>query len=379
MTLHWDIFCRVIDNYGDIGVSWRLAKLLHHDHQQQVRLWLDQPQALAAMEPLYQPGLLQQHCQGIEIRHWQKDFEQTQPAEVVIETFGCELPRPYLDAMRALPATQRPIWINLEYLTAETWAVDFHLRPSKQACGLDKTFFFPGMQTGTGGLMREADYYRRQKKAPNSITLPNNQQLAEASINISVFAYKNSALQDLVNTLTKPGTPLPTGYQSVNLLIPEGRTLDGLATDIQQSLAKQACWQQGQLSLYRLPFMSQSDYDQLLWQADLNFVRGEESFVRAQWAAKPFIWHIYPTDDGAHWDKLQAFNDAYQAGLPHNLAHTISHWQQAWNQQQLDQQAWLQLIEHWPAWQQHAKTWPQKLGKLGELTSNLVKFVESKV
>jgi hypothetical protein len=25
MQLHWDIFCRVIDNFGDIGVCWRLA------------------------------------------------------------------------------------------------------------------------------------------------------------------------------------------------------------------------------------------------------------------------------------------------------------------------------------------------------------------
>ena len=23
--MHWDMFCRVIDNYGDIGVCWRLA------------------------------------------------------------------------------------------------------------------------------------------------------------------------------------------------------------------------------------------------------------------------------------------------------------------------------------------------------------------
>ncbi|AHF01186.1 hypothetical protein THIAE_04725 [Thiomicrospira aerophila AL3] len=373
MHKYWDIFCRVIDNYGDIGVSWRLAKLLHHDHQQQVRLWLDQPQALAAMEPLYQPDVSQQHCQGIEVRHWQKDFEQTQPAEVVIETFGCELPSPYLDAMRALPATQRPIWINLEYLTAEPWAVDFHLRPSKQACGLDKTFFFPGMLPGTGGLMREADY--AQRLAQNTDRL----KRADNNFKISVFSYENKALQDLVNLLIEKEIPLPVGYQSVSLLIPEGRTLGGLSAAIQLSLAKQACWQQGQLSLYRLPFMSQADYDHLLWQADLNFVRGEESFVRAQWAAKPFIWHIYPTDDGAHWDKLQAFNNAYQAGIPHELAHTISHWQQAWNRQKLDQQAWLMLIQHWSAWQQQAKNWQQQLEKLGELSTNLVKFVKSKV
>ena len=30
-ALRWDLFCRVIDNYGDIGVSWRLARVLREE------------------------------------------------------------------------------------------------------------------------------------------------------------------------------------------------------------------------------------------------------------------------------------------------------------------------------------------------------------
>ncbi|WP_187492385.1 elongation factor P maturation arginine rhamnosyltransferase EarP, partial [Pantoea agglomerans] len=26
MKVTWDIFCTVVDNYGDIGVTWRLAR-----------------------------------------------------------------------------------------------------------------------------------------------------------------------------------------------------------------------------------------------------------------------------------------------------------------------------------------------------------------
>ncbi len=381
MNKTWDLFCRVIDNYGDIGVSWRLAKLLHHDHQQTVRLWLDQPQALAAMEPDYDPGREQQVCHGITIQHWLDDFSEIQPATVVIETFGCELPAAYRQAMRNQAA--QPIWLNLEYLSAESWVSDFHLRPSKQPCGLDKTFFFPGLRPGTGGLMREGDYAQRQqaitKSTTQNTTLPNDLTLPKNSFKISVFCYENKALQELINILSEPHIPLPKGYDSVTLLIPVGRAHGGLARAIQTHLATDGYWQQDRLRLYSLPFMSQADYDQLLWLSDLNFVRGEESFVRAQWAAKPFVWHIYPTDDGAHWDKLHAFNDAYSDGIANQLEQTIRDWQIAWNQQQLNKQAWLDLVNHWPAWQQQAKQWAQQLEKMGELTTNLVKFVQSKV
>lgn len=380
--LRWDIFCRVIDNYGDIGVSWRLAQRLHKDHHQQVRLWLDQPHALALLVPQYQADQPQDWCQGIEVRHWLEDFDKLNnitPADSVIETFGCELPSSYLAKMRALAVTQQPIWINLEYLTAEPWATEYHLRPSKQACGLDKSFFFPGMLPGTGGLMREHHYHQKRMtaiEAPAPLSMP---KLAKDCFKISVFSYENNALNDLVTILSNPATPLPEGYQSVALLIPEGRTLGRLDPKIRQTLNQQACWQQHQLSIYPLPFMSQADYDQLLWRADLNLVRGEESFVRAQWAAKPFIWQIYPTQDHAHWDKLAAFNRAYTAGTSESLCNSITQWQLAWNQQQLNQQAWSSLVTHWAAWQQQANDWALALEKLGELTTNLVKFVKSKV
>ena len=74
-------------------------------------------------------------------------------------------------------------------------------------------------------------------------------------------------------------------------------------------------FRRGRLSLHAIPFVAQDDYDRLLWLSTVNFVRGEDSFVRAQWAARPFAWHIYPQADGAHWRKLDAFVDRYAAGL----------------------------------------------------------------
>ena len=43
--MQWDVFVRVIDNYGDVGVCWRLACGLAA-RGEQVRLWLDDLTAL---------------------------------------------------------------------------------------------------------------------------------------------------------------------------------------------------------------------------------------------------------------------------------------------------------------------------------------------
>ena len=167
--LRWDIFCRVIDNFGDIGVCWRLANILQQDYAQNVRLWVDEPQALAALEPSLNLELQQQSIKGIEICVWPDDFPIIRPLcpqgyadlpNIVIEAFGCELPANYLQAMRDAPT--QPIWINLEYFSAEPWVQGFHAMPSKQANGLNKSFFFPSVLPNTGGLMREADLLPRR-------------------------------------------------------------------------------------------------------------------------------------------------------------------------------------------------------------------------
>lgn len=56
----------------------------------------------------------------------------------------------------------------------------------------------------------------------------------------------------------------------------------------------------------------------------MNLVRGEDSLVRALWAGKPLVWHIYPQDDDAHVAKLSAFLDWLQA--PASLCNFHMHW-----------------------------------------------------
>lgn len=376
--LNWDIFCSVIDNYGDIGVSWRLAKILCHDFQQNVRLFVDDLNALHTLVPETDPLLKQQLIQQIEVQHLNPDLS-TRPGDVVIEAFGCELPNDYVEQMK----TAKPIWINLEYFSAESWVQDFHGLPSKQANGLDKTFFFPSVLANTGGLMREVDLLQRREQFIKSdhhtpsgikawlseIGLP---EPMPNSFKISLFAYENKALSTLFDNWAQSEQP-------IEVYLPQGRLLSSAQAYFNQPLNAGDTLQQGPMRLHILPFLPQAQYDYLLWLCDLNFVRGEESLVRAQWAGKPFIWHIYPTEDDAHWTKLNAFFDAYSQTLNQAARQALYDFEAGWNHQQIDHQAWCSLMAHWPSLTTHAENWINHLENLGELCSNLVKFVKSKV
>jgi uncharacterized repeat protein (TIGR03837 family) len=152
----WDIFCAVVDNYGDAGVCWRLARQLVSEHGLTVRLFVDTLPALARIAPVIQPARAQQIAHGVRVCHWEGPhgaLAGIDPADTVIEAFGCGLPQSYLAAMTA--RDRQPAWINLEYLSAETWIGDCHGLPSRHpALPLTRHFFFPGFAPLSGGLLR---------------------------------------------------------------------------------------------------------------------------------------------------------------------------------------------------------------------------------
>jgi uncharacterized repeat protein (TIGR03837 family) len=296
----WDIFCTVIDNHGDLGVCWRLAADLA-SRGQQVRLWVDDASALAWMAP--------QGCPGVQVRRWadaQVMAEAPEPAtDVLVEAFGCEIPEAFVAATVHSHASQAPrVWINLEYLSAEPYVERSHGLPSPvmsgPARGWTKHFFYPGFTQRTGGLLRESDLMARQRafmqagrtawRHTRCPGLPHEGRL------ISLFCYEPAGLPQLLARL--PGS-------TDRLLVTPGRALAAVGQAC-RSLATPPAWT-------ALPATDQAGFDQMLWGCDLNLVRGEDSLVRALWAAQPFIWQIYPQDDGAHQAKLEAFLDWLQA------------------------------------------------------------------
>ena len=378
----WDIFCTVVDNFGDIGLCWRLARQLAAEHGLQVRLWVDDLASFQVLCPELDPLRKTQTLRTVEIRHWAEPFTSAAfdgddaGADVVIEAFACNLPQEYLAAMAR--RARHPLWLNLEYLSAENWVESCHRRASPQpGLPLTKHFFFPGFTAKTGGLLREknllhdrATWQTDPAAAWPKLGLP-APQAAERSV--SLFCYDNTALPELLDAWSAAETPL-------RCLIAQGATLAQAAAFFgRTSLTAGDTLQRGNLSVIALPFLSQENYDRLLWTCDLNFVRGEDSFVRAQWAAKPFVWQIYPQDDGAHLTKLEAFLDRYCAELQPPAAAACRSFWQTWNQagESGIGGTWADFRQLLPELSAHARSWTEHLGEREDLASNLVDYCKN--
>lgn len=292
--LHWDLFCRVVDNHGDLGVCWRLARQLAQ-RGQAVRLYVDDASALAWMAPAGAPGAA--------VLPWQAAAAPGYAAaDVVVEAFGCTLDDAVLQALAQRHAQGRAAaWINLEYLSAEAWVERCHgLRSpvlAGPAAGLDKHFFYPGFTPATGGLLREADLAARQQAFDRAAWLRAQGIAWQGEPLASLFCYEPPALPAFLQRVADAG---------MHLLVTPGRA----AAAVDAALAGGA---PAVLRLTRLPALAQTAYDELLWSCDLNCVRGEDSLVRALWAGRPLLWNIYPQDDGAHRAKLLAFLDWLRA------------------------------------------------------------------
>ena len=358
MQPHWDIFCRVIDNYGDIGICWRLARQLASEHQYRVRLWVDDLPSLQPLCPSTSPSHSQQFIQGVEIRHWTADLIADDIADVVIEAFACDLPASYIARMAG--RSPRPQWINLEYLTAENWAESCHGMASPHpSLPLVKHFFFPGFTTTTGGLLREKNLLTEHARTTES---------ARSTLEISLFCYDTAPVGSLLDTLATSLTP-------VRCHVPPGKPLAA----VKAHLGGSGPWQIGAARIESIPFLPLDEYDRLLRQCDINFVRGEDSFVRAQWAARPFIWQIYRQEEDAHLDKLHAFLDRYCTGLSAEVASALRDLHLAWNTDRPLPPAWNNFLQQRAAIVSHNAHWRDNLAKQPDLASALVKFCAAKV
>lgn len=327
----WDLFCRVIDNHGDLGVAWRLATRLVALGAT-VRLWVDEAGALAWMAPEGLPGVV--------LRPWaEAEADAAAPGEVVVEAFGCDPPPAFVARMAAraqawrqargldpgqpAPGDQHPrgavpagpggaeapapLWLNLEYLSAEAWGERSHGLRSPQlggpGRGLDKWFAYPGFSPATGGLLRGPlpedgpgfdgpAWLAGRGLAPRP-----------AAARVSAFGYPQPALPRLLEAWAGGGRP-------VDLHLAPGPATAQASAWLGHDLApggEAARADRGALRLHALPWLAQADYDRLLAACDLNLVRGEDSLVRALWAGRPFLWQLYRQEDGAHHRKLQAF------------------------------------------------------------------------
>ncbi|MDO5686015.1 MAG: elongation factor P maturation arginine rhamnosyltransferase EarP [Neisseria sp.] len=366
-TLSIWIFCRVIDNFGDAGVACRLANVLQAADCS-VRLFIDDLPTLAALQPQLNLDADEQHLDGVQISRWSESLTlaDTSPApDCIIEMFACELPT----EVRKIIQKNNSLWLNWEYLTAEDWAEELHLMPSPQADGTQKYFYFMGFGEKSGGLLRETH-------------LPMNANLSGSLKTLRLFAFGYAAplWADWLHCwerLDKPLTLTLAGGQVVHSL-----QHTGLLPHDALNLPDET-WHTGSVELRRAPFVAQSAFDELLQRADVLMVRGEDSFVRAQYAAKPFFWHIYPQAEQAHVVKLHAFWERVYPYFPPALmaahralsdelngVHTLSDTQRL--------RYWQDVLCELPAWTQAMQAWREHLFRQPAAQTKLISLIREK-
>ena len=354
----WDIFCRVIDNHGDLGVCWRLCvDLAQRGHA--VRLWVDDAAALSWMAPA--------GYETVQVMDWQDHAVAKAPHDVVVEAFGCEIP----DHFQALigqsqHVSPNTVWVNLEYLSAEAYVARQHGLPSPvmhgPARGAIKWFFYPGFTHTSGGLLRELDLEKRQARFDKSQWLQQWAFEKPVTTNerlMSLFCYEPEPLKAFLQQLAQDEVP-------TRLLVTAGRAQQAVRSVLPSLRSSSPA-----LTIETLPYLTQIEFDHLLWACDLNFVRGEDSLVRAIWSGKPWVWQIYPQDDLAHHTKLQALCKVLE--MPVDL----HDFQLRWNQ--IDQTSLAQLsrakLTSWGVWSQKTSL---LLSQQSDLTSQLIEFTAQK-
>jgi hypothetical protein len=403
---NWDIFCNVVDNFGDIGVCWRLACNLAA-RGKVVRLWVDDVAPLVWMAPSGYPNV-----EVIDCKNGLPNDQDYALGDVLVDTFDCEFAINFI-AIQAINTPARgqftplnsniqPVWLNLDYLTAESFAERAHTLPyvhrSGAAQGWTQRYFYPGFNDRTGGLLRETDLFERQKafdrgawlnqllgqkysgepsfprrREPMSATVDSRLRWNDGTLGndgsldientrfVSLFCYEPTALEALIDQLAMSEPP-------TCLLVTAGRATTAIKALLEHKKRLQTAYLLPEmLSIVYLPQLTQTDYDHLLWSCDLNFVRGEDSLVRAIWAAKPFIWQIYPQHDDVHLIKLDAFLAMMDAPESLKTAHN------AWNS--TSREASFPDLEL-SIWAQSAQNLSNRLRLQNDLVANLIAFAE---
>ena len=362
-----DIFCRVIDNFGDAGVLWRLARdFTNHGHQ--VRLIIDDVKTLAALAPeLKGDHFSQKTSRGIQVVLWESAWDKAdcplEPAQIVIEGFACQIPRDYEYKMSQM--AKAPVWINLDYMSAENWIDEFNALPSPHpTLPLTKYFWFPGVSKKSAGLIIEDGYRPRQDRFDHVAFLEKMGADPEL-VTLFFFAYPYGPIAKLARALASYKRPL-------QILLSATKSGEMLKAELEKLEASH-------IRLVQLPFVDQESFDEILWASDIAFIRGEDSAARAMLAGTPFVWHIYHQDDDAHMVKLAAMSEKMREVAGDTpLFNTWEQFQAGYNEGDIDDKALHQLLEHLEQWLLWSHWWQNHLHENGPMSQKFAEFLRNR-
>jgi uncharacterized repeat protein (TIGR03837 family) len=367
--MRFHIYCTVIDNYGDIGVCWRLARQLVREYGCAVHVWVNDAGWAAARQLI--SGLPQTPAptlaEGVTVSAWSlacASGDEDCTGDVLIEGFGCTLPQAALAQLAARAQlgvrAHKPIWIDLEYFSAEDWVPRFHLQSGFDwEVGARRWFFFPGVHDHSGGLLRERGLVVPRTQESDSL---------KGSDFYMCFAYAHAPYAEWLAALAGAGDrPV---------------TIDLCGAQSQWAVAQLDLAAYPNVTTRHAPFVSQLEFDRLLWRTDVLFVRGEDSMARALWSGRPFVWHIYPQAENAHHPKLMAWLRHYTHGFPDALREAYVAMHEVWNGMSEAArlgQAWRGLMGQWADWRRHSQLRSHQLAQAPDLAARLMKFVSALV
>lgn len=356
--LSCDIFCKVIDNFGDAGFSLRLASQLAAITQWRISLYIDDHELVRKLAPV-----TSMNASGFKIAH--SNFASFDNQQVVIETFGCGFPGDYQDKL--IECENWPIWIDVHYLSAEKWTDELHLGGSPHPRnGKPRYIYFPGFSDRTGGLIfKDVKAYVTDQEIRDR-----NLRIAR-EINVDLDRTNNELL---VLLFCYPTSPIDSLIDGLKLSGRRVRILAAAGVDIGERP------HDGNVSVHEIPFVSQETFDDLLSVCDWNFVRGEDSFVRAQWQANLFIWQAYRQNEDHHRVKIDAFLDRYLEGMEQPVRNAVRELTLAWNGfLPLTNACVKSVLDFHAVIVDHNKMWSAKLKRNGDLGTKLVEFILSKL
>lgn len=342
-----DVFCDVIDNFGDAGVCLRLCRDFSKKNYE-VRLFCNNVNILNKITNSEDAS-----NRFLSLLSWSDKNMDYSPSEVVIQAFSVRLPDNLIKKIK----TRKSTVINLEYLTAETFAEDCHKLPS-YADGFESFFFFPGFTKKTGGVVIEKSFLEKINKTKS-----------KESKNITLFSYENEKVKSVINSLNK---------EKFILNIFEGKGLNNFNNQLKLDLTAGDEYKLNELTVRVLPMVSQDEYDSYLIDSKLNLVRGEDSIVRAMLTGNPFLWHIYPQEEDVHKDKIEAlFDRMSEVCSSKKDVEILRQLTLSYNgfSDYLDS---FDLLGFYENWKKLSKEWSEHLISLGSLTDNLISFLKTK-
>ncbi len=309
-----DIFCEIIDNFGDIGVVYRISKELKKIFQNvRIRIVLNRLDEFKAINRKVE-DMEYQEIDGlicVTEKYVKENIDTFGTADIFIEAFGCNVPEEYVEEAKL----KSKLWINLEYLSGEKWIEDFHLQQSLiNSKVLKKIFYMPGFSEKSGGVIIDSGFLERKEFGKNNRDKVFERYFPYIDLKNkfvgTVFSYEKN-FENLIGVLNN--------YEKETVLLLMGeKTQKSFYEILQKKLTENfgKTVKYGKITMVNADFLTQEEYEEVISAADFNFTRGEDSFVRGILLGKPFMWHIYLQEEKAHMDKIRAFTERFKESVP---------------------------------------------------------------